>query len=87
MKRIEPKLNLIAIQDALVLDVNCALAKWAHRPGSAWAYGGHAERSIRAAKRKARLALAKWELSPAQIEQAIKDAMDMAELERIAEVD
>jgi hypothetical protein len=77
--------TLIAIQDTLVLDVNCAIAKWAHRPGSAWSYGGHADRSIRAAKRKARARLERLGMSPSEVEYAVKQALDVAELERISE--
>jgi hypothetical protein len=81
-------LNLIQIQDQLVEAVNTALARWSHRPCGTYSYPGHAGRTIGAARRKARAQLLRWEFTPAQAEQAIRDAMEHAQVvRRHAEVD
>ncbi len=75
MTRIEPKKNLIELQDEYSAAVLAARHKWAHRPN-----GGHAHRTRRAAFRRLAAGLKRWEFSDAQIRQAAKDADDMAHL-------
>lgn len=71
--------TLIEIQDEYVATLNNGIARWAHRRD-----GGHMSRIARGARRKAEAALDKLGFGEAQIAQAIKDARDVAELERLA---
>jgi hypothetical protein len=71
--------TLIGIQDEYVETVNAAISRWSHRRD-----GGHSSRTRRAARRKAEKALGRLQFTEAQIAAAIKDARDMAELERNA---
>ena len=73
--------SLIAIQQEYIDTVNAGHARWAHRPK-----GGHLHRSYRGARHAAEKAFqCHGCFTPAQIDQMIRDARDMAELERIAE--
>lgn len=87
MRRIEPKLNLIQIQDRYVARVNAAYGRWSHRIRThVWGVsGGHYSRARGAAHREAAQDLRKWGFTDAQIAQVIKDADDVAKLERFAE--
>jgi plasmid replication initiation protein len=71
--------TIIQIQEQYIETVNAGIARWSHRKD-----GGHSGRITRGAKRKADNELAKMGFATAEREQIIKDARDMAELERIA---
>jgi hypothetical protein len=73
-------MTLIQVQEQYVDTVNAGLARWAHRKD-----GGHSSRICRGAYHKAQKQLLSLGFTQPQIEQAIKDARDMAELERNAE--
>jgi hypothetical protein len=79
----EPKLNLVQIQDRFVERVNAAYARWSHSKRlDHQRCGGHYDRSHRGAYREAMRDLLKWGFTPEQARAAIKDASDMADLER-----
>jgi hypothetical protein len=73
-------MTLIQIQDRYVETVNAGIARWSHRKD-----GGHSDRIRRGAYHQAQKQLASIGFTSEQTEQAIKDARDMAELERNAE--
>ena len=73
-------MTLTQIQDQYIETVNAGIARWSHRKN-----GGHADRIRRGAFHKAEKQLNDLGFTPEQISQAIKDARDMAELERISE--
>lgn len=78
--------SIIAIQDEFVATVNAGFARWSHRKGIAYQRcGGHYSRIRGGAYKKAERALTKIGFTPVQIKQIIKDADDIAELERNAE--
>lgn len=72
-------MTMIQIQDELAETVNAGIARWSHRKG-----GGHAGRIRGGAIKQARRKLAKLGFTEPQINHAIKDALDVAELERRA---
>lgn len=72
--------TLIGLQQEYIDNVNSAKARWAHRKD-----GGHSRRTIGAAHKRLRNRLTTLGFSQMQIDAAIKDARDIAELERIAE--
>jgi uncharacterized membrane protein len=74
--------TLIAIQDEYVETLNLGIARWSHRKN-----GGHVNRIARGARRKAEKRLRGIGFNEQQISQIVKDARDMAELIRNAEVD
>jgi hypothetical protein len=79
--------TLISIQQQYIDTVNAGLARWAHRKGIrgvAAGVGGHAARIVHGAHRKAVAELARLGYSEQMIAQAMRDAKDMAELERLA---
>ena len=81
----EPKRNLVQIQDRFVERVNAAYSRWSHRKRlDHQRCGGHYGRSRSAAYREAMRDLLKWGFTPEQARAAIKDASDMADLERNA---
>jgi hypothetical protein len=71
--------NLITIQAEYVETINAGVARWSQRK-----HGGHADRIRRGAYRKAGQALSRLGLTPEQVQAALKDANDMAVLQRIA---
>jgi len=73
-------MTLTQIQDQYIETVNAGIARWSHRKN-----GGHADRVRRGAFHKAEKQLRSLGFSQGQIAQAIKDARDVAELERVAE--
>lgn len=73
-------MTLIQVQEQYIETVNAGLARWSHRKD-----GGHSSRIRRGAYHKAQKQLASLGFAQEQVEQAIKDARDMAELERNAE--
>jgi hypothetical protein len=73
-------MTLIQVQEQYIETVNVGLARWAHRKD-----GGHSSRIRRGAYHKAEKQLTSLGFTQAQVEQVIKDARDMAELERNAE--
>ena len=72
--------TLIAIQDEYIQTVNAGIARWSHRKD-----GGHSGRITSGAYRLAARKLQRLGMSTEQIKQAIRDAKDMAELERNAQ--
>ena len=87
MKKLEPAKNLIAIQDEYVAEYNAAWSRWCHRKSHDSRPGGHFARRVWAARRKAVAALLRWGFTDAQIALVLKDARDVADLERHAEVE
>lgn len=73
-------MTLITVQQEYIDTVNAGIDRWSHRKD-----GGHAHRIWRGARRKLEAALSKLGFTAEQIQQALKDARDMAELERISE--
>lgn len=73
-------MTLIQIQDHYIETLNAGIARWSHRKD-----GGHASRISRGAYHKAEKQLLRLGLTQEQVKQSIKDARDMAELERNAE--
>jgi hypothetical protein len=69
--------NMIAVQDEYVETVNAGFARWSHRKD-----GGHFSRIRRGAWHRAEKALSRIGYNASQISQIIKDADDMAILER-----
>jgi hypothetical protein len=65
--------------------VNEAYSKWSHRITyhHGWVSGGHYSRARGAAWREAQRDLAKWGLSEEQVEYAIRQAYDVAKVERM----
>ena len=75
--------TMMEVQDQYVETVNLGTARWSHRRD-----GGHTSRIFAGARRKAEKQLRKLGFTnQRQIEQIIKDARDMASLERIASPD
>ena len=72
--------TLIGIQDEYIATVNAGIARWSHRKN-----GGHAGRISAGARRQAQRKLQALGLNAEQIGQTLRDAKDMAELERMAE--
>lgn len=73
--------TLIGIQEAYIETLNAGIARWAHRKD-----GGHSQRISRGARHAAEKQLRKLGYTDQQqIDQIIKDARDMAELERLAD--
>lgn len=73
--------TLIAIQEEYIETVNSGIERWSHRKG-----GGHMRRISRGAHHKAEAALRKiGYVSQDQIDSVIKQAREMAELERICQ--
>lgn len=70
--------NLIQIQQAYIDTVNAGIARWAHRPD-----GGHAGRIRRGAHRLALRRLARLGFAEADALAAIRQAADVAALERL----
>ena len=73
-------MTLTQIQEQYIETVNAGIARWSHRKN-----GGHADRVRRGAFHQAEKQLNRLGFNQDQIKQAIKDARDMAELERNAE--
>ena len=71
--------SLISIQQEYIDAVNLGHFRWGHRPN-----GGHLPRIKRAAHRKLEAALGRLGYTPEQAHRAIRDAADMAALERLA---
>lgn len=87
-RRIEPPKNLMAIQDEFVATINAAHARWSHRKGFMWQkdrIGGHYARVYHGAQRKAHKDLAKWGFTTEQCAEIIRQAHEIAVLERNAE--
>jgi len=74
--------SLIEIQQAYIDAVNAGAARWAHRRD-----GGHMPRIARGARRRLERALTGLGFTPEGVAEALKQARDMAELERMAEVE
>jgi len=70
-------MTLIGIQEEYISTLNAGLARWSHRKD-----GGHAGRIARGARHTAEKQLRKLGFTDQQVQQIIKDARDMAELER-----
>lgn len=73
--------TIIEIQQAYIDTVNAGISRWSHRKD-----GGHASRIMRGARRKAESELAKLGFATAERDQIIKDARDVAVLERNSDV-
>jgi hypothetical protein len=73
-------MTLIQIQERYIETVNAGVARWSHRKN-----GGHADRIRRGAHHKAQKQLLALGFTQEQAEQAIRDARDIANLERCAE--
>lgn len=87
--RIEPKLNLQQIQDRFIEKVNAAAQRWGHRKLS-WdrsGIGGHFGRSRGAAWKEAMRDILAWGFTKQQATEIIRDAEQMADLERNSEVE
>lgn len=69
--------SLIKSQQEYIDTVNAGILRWSHRRG-----GGHAHRVTRGATHKLQAALLAAGFTAQQALQAVKDARDMAELER-----
>ncbi len=69
--------NLIEAQREYIDTVNAGILRWSHRRG-----GGHAHRVTRGATHKLQSALLSAGFSAQQAILAVKDARDVAELER-----
>jgi hypothetical protein len=81
-----PLKTVTSITDEYVATVNAGFARWSHRKGHQFeACGGHFSRIRGGAYKKAERELTKIGFNPAQIKQMLKDADDIAELERNAE--
>jgi hypothetical protein len=79
----QPKLNMIQIQQRYIERINAAFDRWSYRPKPSWQKaGGHYGRAHRAARREAVRALFAWGFSEEQANLTIRQADDMAELER-----
>ena len=78
--------TLIGVQQDYIDTVNSAVDRWAHRPKPAYQLaGGHAHRTIWRAHQTLEAELVKLGVTDkAQIRQIIKDAADVAEMERLA---
>ncbi len=72
--------TLIGVQEEFAAAFTSAKRKWSHSK-----VGGHADRSIRGARKVATKHLAKLGFTEAQIAAALADAKDMAELELACE--
>lgn len=72
--------TLIGVQEEFAAVVVSATRRWEHRK-----LGGHADRSIRGARKAASKRLAKLGFTETQITLALRDAKDMAELEMACE--
>lgn len=73
--------TLIGIQTEYIETLNAGIARWSHRKN-----GGHIHRIARGARHAAEKALRKLGFTDTQIPQLIKDARDVAELERNSDV-
>jgi len=73
-------MNMIQIQDELIESLNAGFARWAHRKN-----GGHSRRVRRGALRTAEKKLQKLGYEQAQIDQILRDAEDVAKLNRECE--
>lgn len=71
------RFSLIETQQEYIDTVNAGILRWSHRRG-----GGHAHRVIRGATHKLQTALLAHGFTAQQAIHAIKDAREMAELER-----
>lgn len=69
--------SLIEAQQEYIDTVNAGILRWSHRRG-----GGHSHRTRRGATNKLQSALLGAGFTAQQAIQAVKDARDMAELER-----
>lgn len=73
------------IKQRFTMRVDVAMARWAHRPANSWSgVGGHAFRSIGAARAEARMKLVKMGFTAKQAGQIINDLYDLVVLERTA---
>jgi hypothetical protein len=79
--------SLIQIQDEFIETVNAGIARWSHRHDRKYPrlIGGHADRIVAGAGRRARKELRTLGFTEPQIDAAIRDASDMAELRRRSE--
>ena len=73
-------MNLIQVQEEYIRAVNAGYRRWSHRPD-----GGHARRIRRGAWRRATRRLGRLGYTQWQIPQLIRDAEDIAQLERLSE--
>lgn len=71
------RFSLIAAQQEYIDTVNAGILRWSHRRD-----GGHSNRITRGATNKLLTALTTHGFNPKQAIQAVKDAREMAELER-----
>lgn len=73
--------TLIGIQEEYIETLNAGIARWSHRK-----YGGHAQRISRGARHAAERKLRRIGYTDQkQIDQIVKDARDVAELQRVAD--
>ena len=80
--------TVMTLVDEYVKTVNGGIARWSHRPQTKWSLGGHADRIIHGANRKLRKQLATLGYTEKKhIDQVVKDAWDLAELQRLATED
>jgi hypothetical protein len=80
--------TLTAIQDQFIQRINAAHSRWSHRKGFEWqkdCIGGHYGRVYYGAQKEAHKQLSKYGFSIAQRMEIIKQAHDVAILERNAE--
>lgn len=74
-------MTLIGIQQEYIDTLNAGIARWSHRKG-----GGHSSRISRGARHAAEKKLRQLGYSDQkQIDQTVRDARDMASLERMAD--
>ena len=81
-------MTLIEIQEQYIATLNAGIRRWSHRKGirgCGTGIGGHADRIARGAYTKAEKQLVRLGYTHPQIHQIIRDAWDVAELERRAE--
>jgi hypothetical protein len=78
--------TLIAIQDEYIETINIAHDRWSHRKGLNGRPGGHYDRIRRGAHHKAMAALMALTFTKEQSSQILRDAEQVADLERNSEV-
>lgn len=78
--------TMIAIQDEYIETINIAHGRWSHRKGLNGRPGGHYDRIRRGARKRATAALMSLTFTEEQIRQILRDAEDVADLERNSEI-
>ena len=81
----QPPFTLIGIQEEYIAKINGCYARWGERRDHGYTYVPFLTRVARGARRTAERKLLLCGYRPEQIPALIKDAIDMASLERLAE--